>query len=64
MAEDVEGPWMRINEPPHGRLTQHQEQAIRDYAREVLGMDTLRGFNKKMESWGWDFYDVLQEVSP
>ena len=61
MAEDRG--WMRIAEPPHGRISSKQEEAIREYAAG-LGYETLRGFWKKLEQWGWDYYDVLHEVSP
>ena len=55
--------WLRIKEPLRGRISTRQEESIRGYAR-AQGYETLRGFWKVLESWGWDYYDVLAEVSP
>jgi len=55
--------WLSIKEPLHERITPKQEESIREYAR-AQGYETLRGFWKVLESWGWDYYDVLAEVSP
>lgn len=61
MAEDRG--WLSIKEAPHGRVSPKQEEAIRGYAT-AQGYETLRGFWKVLERWGWDYYDVLHEVSP
>lgn len=55
--------WLSIGKPLHERVTGAQEEAIRGYAR-AQGYETLRGFWKVLEMWGWDYYDVLHEASP
>jgi hypothetical protein len=64
MGENTREPWLRIEEPPSGFLSDKMEAAIRSYAKAITGKDDLRGFNKTLEKWGWDYYDVLAEVSP
>lgn len=61
--EEREREWYIIDEPPHGRLKGRQEEAIRSFASGI-GFENLRGFHMFMRSIGWDYYDVLQEVSP
>jgi hypothetical protein len=61
--EESRGPWLRIVEPPHGVISPRQEEAIREYAR-MQGFETLRGFASRLRMMEWDYYDVLQEVSP
>jgi hypothetical protein len=57
-AERPERPWFHI-----GEAVGKQEQAIREYAQRE-GFENLRGYWKHVESMGWDYYDVLKEVSP
>lgn len=61
--EESRGPWLRIKESPHGYISARQEEAIREYAR-MQGFETLKGFASRLRSMEWDYYDVLQEVSP
>lgn len=61
--EEEEAAWLRIREPPVGVITEQQERAIREYAFEE-GFETLRGFHMRLRARGWDYYDVLQIVSP
>ncbi len=64
MSREGEERWLKLWEPPRGRLSASQERAIRYYAEAVTGRADLRGFAKILESWDWDYYDVLNEVSP
>lgn len=61
--EKREDGWFRIEEPLEGTVSARQESAIREYAREE-GYETLRGYHLHLRSLGWDYYDVLREVSP
>ena len=55
---------MKITETPESEApTRKQTEAIRSYA-DALGYGDLRVFKKMMRRWGWDYYDVLSEVSP
>ena len=56
--------WLKIGETPEAeRPSTRQLEAIREYAK-ALGYASLRGFHMKLKQWGWDYYDVLEEVSP
>ncbi|GAH75624.1 unnamed protein product, partial [marine sediment metagenome] len=60
-ADDEPRGWLRLAEPPTGRLSSKQEDMIRAYAFEE-GYDTLRGFHMHLRSLGWDYYDILKEA--
>jgi hypothetical protein len=53
--------WLKLSEPPTGRISQKQEDMIRAYAFQE-GYDTLRGYHMFLRSIGWDYYDVLKEA--
>ena len=53
-----EYPWFHVRES-RGK----QESAIREYALHE-GFLNLRGYASHLKSIGWDYYDVLRQVSP
>ena len=60
-VDDEPRGWLKLSEPPTGRLSDKQEDMIRAYAFEE-GYKDLRGFHTHLRQMGWDYYDVLKEA--